>query len=65
MAELRTLMSLIESLSGYAEKPAIVAMREEGAERWSYTDLGDHVRRLAHGLAEKAQTVSIGSRWKR
>jgi long-chain acyl-CoA synthetase len=52
MAELRTLMSLMESLSGYAEKPAILAMRQEGAERWSYTELGEHARRLARGFSE-------------
>src|SRR5215213_1674367 len=52
MAELRTLMSLMESLSGYAEKPAIVAMRQEGAERWSYAELGEHARRLARGFSE-------------
>ncbi len=28
-------------------------MRKEGAGRWSYAELGDHVRRLAHGLGEK------------
>jgi long-chain acyl-CoA synthetase len=53
MDELRTLVSLTKALSEHGEKPAIVAMREEGAERWSYADLEDHVRRLAHGLAEK------------
>jgi fatty-acyl-CoA synthase len=53
MDELRTIVSLTEALSEHGEKPAIVAMREEGAERWSYADLEDHVRRLAHGLAEK------------
>jgi long-chain acyl-CoA synthetase len=53
MDELRTLVSLTEALSEHGEEPAIVAMREEGAGRWSYADLGDHVRRLAHGLAEK------------
>ncbi len=42
MSELRTLVSPTEALSEHGEKPAIVAMREEGAERWSYTDLGDH-----------------------
>jgi long-chain acyl-CoA synthetase len=52
MSELRTLVSLTEALSEHGEEPAIVAMREEGAERWSYTELGDHVRRLAHGLAD-------------
>jgi hypothetical protein len=35
MAELRTPMSLMESLSGRGNRPAVVTMREEGAGRWS------------------------------
>jgi long-chain acyl-CoA synthetase len=52
MSEPGTLVSLTEALSEHGEEPAIVAMREEGAECWSYTELGDHARRLTHGLAE-------------
>jgi long-chain acyl-CoA synthetase len=58
MSDLRTLVSLTEALSEHGEEPPIVAMREEGAGRWSYAELGDHARRLAHGLGEKE--VSCG-----
>src|SRR5919202_2270168 len=52
MSELRTLQSLIETLFGHGDKPVVLALQKESAQRWSYAELADHVRRLAHGLTE-------------
>jgi acyl-CoA synthetase (AMP-forming)/AMP-acid ligase II len=50
MSELRTLRSLIDALSEHGDRQAVLALHKEGAECWSYSELADHVRRLAHGL---------------
>src|SRR5438445_3602374 len=49
----RTLRGLTESLGGYGEEPAILKVQREGIEHWSFAKLGDHVNRLAAGLAAK------------
>ncbi len=54
MSELRTLQSLIEKLPEPGDRPAVLALRKEEIERWSYAELDDHVRRLARGLAERS-----------
>ena len=51
ICELRTLRSLIEVLAGHGDRRAVLAMQKEGAESWSYGELAEHARRLAHGLA--------------
>jgi long-chain acyl-CoA synthetase len=51
ISELRTLRSLIDVLAEHGDRQAVLALREEGAESWSYSDLAGHARRLAHGLA--------------
>jgi long-chain acyl-CoA synthetase len=52
MSELRTLRSLIDALPEHGDRQAVLALHKEGAECWSYSELADHVRRLAHGLIE-------------
>lgn len=49
-ARLHTLRSLIDSLSAYGERPAVLALRQEDVESWSYADLAGRVQRLAVGL---------------
>ena len=53
MSELRTLQSLLETLPERGDRPVLLALHKEDAERWSYAGLADHVRRLARGLAER------------
>ncbi len=48
---LRTLQSLVEGLSELGDRPTVLALHKEGAERWSYGELAEHALRLAHGLA--------------
>jgi long-chain acyl-CoA synthetase len=48
---LYTLQSLVEGLPELGDRPAVLALHKEGAERWSYRELADHALRLAHGLA--------------
>src|SRR5919199_473936 len=52
MSELRTLQSLVDTLSEHGDKSVVLALQKEGAQRWSYAELADHVRRLAHGLID-------------
>jgi long-chain acyl-CoA synthetase len=48
---LRTLQSLVEGLPERGDRPAVLALHKEGAERWSYRELADHALRMARGLA--------------
>jgi long-chain acyl-CoA synthetase len=50
-SELRTLRSLIDVLAERGDRRAVLALQKEGAESWSYGELAEHARRLAHGLA--------------
>jgi long-chain acyl-CoA synthetase len=50
MSEPRTLRSLIDTLAEHGEQQAVLAIKEEGAEHWSYSELAEHTRRMAHGL---------------
>src|SRR4051794_30471508 len=52
MSELRTLRSLVDTLSEHGDQTAVLALHKEDIERWSYDELADHARRLAGGLAE-------------
>src|SRR5215212_2819129 len=52
MSKLRTLQSLIDTLSEHGDRPAVLALHKEEIEQWSYTELDDHIRRLAYGLVE-------------
>ena len=52
MSELRTLQSLIDTLSEHGDRQAVMALHKEDAVRWSYRELADNVRRLACGLIE-------------
>src|SRR5918997_345133 len=52
MSDLRTLGSLIDVLAEHGNRQGVLALQEEGAESWSYGDLAEHTRRLAHGLGE-------------
>ena len=56
MEKLRTLQSLVETLSEHSGQAVILALHKGGVERWSYSELADHVQRLAHGLA----TAGVG-----
>jgi long-chain acyl-CoA synthetase len=51
-SELRTLVYLIDVLAERGGRQAVLALQEEGTESWSYGDLAEHARRLAHGLGE-------------
>ncbi len=53
MSELRTLQSLLETLPERGDRPVLLALHKEDAERWSYAGLADHTQRLARGLAER------------
>ena len=46
----RTLGSLIDALVEHGDRRAVLALQEEGFKSWSYGDLAEHARRLAHGL---------------
>ncbi|HEX6711292.1 MAG TPA: AMP-binding protein [Rubrobacter sp.] len=46
----RTLGSLVDAPSWHGGRTAVLALREEGVECWSYVELSDSVRRLARGL---------------
>src|SRR5215212_8999404 len=52
MSEPRTLRSLIDALPGQGDRTAVLALRKEDAERWTYAELADYSRRLARGLTE-------------
>jgi long-chain acyl-CoA synthetase len=51
-SELRTLPYLIDILAEHGDRQAVLALQNEGTESWSYSDLAEHARRLAHGLGE-------------
>jgi long-chain acyl-CoA synthetase len=51
MNELSTLRSLVDGWSEYGDRPAVLALRKDDMETWSYARLADQVRRLARGLA--------------
>src|SRR3712207_72948 len=51
-SELRTLVYLIDVLAERGDRQAVLALQKEGTESWSYSDLAEHARRLAHGLGE-------------
>jgi long-chain acyl-CoA synthetase len=51
-SELRTLVYLIDVLAERGDRQAMLALQKEGTESWSYSDLAEHARRLAHGLGE-------------
>lgn len=52
MAEMfRTLLDLINGLSGHGAKPATLTMRRKTVETWSYADLASRVESLAGSLA--------------
>ncbi|HEX2740269.1 MAG TPA: AMP-binding protein [Rubrobacter sp.] len=63
MSEERTLRWLVDTLSWRGGRMAVVALREEGVERWSYLELSDNVRRLGRGLrwagVERGDHVAI------
>lgn len=67
-ARLITLQDLICRLAGHGDKPAMVAVREENVDSWSYRTLDDRVTRLAGGLVKaglsRGETVALlaGSR---
>jgi long-subunit acyl-CoA synthetase (AMP-forming)/phosphate starvation-inducible protein PhoH len=58
-SESRTLVYLIDVLAERGDRQAVLALQKEGTESWSYSDLAEHARRLAHGLGESG--VSRGN----
>jgi hypothetical protein len=48
--ELGTLRSVIDGLWAHGERLALVAVREEGVEIWTYGDLAGRVLGLGRGL---------------
>src|SRR5438105_4289114 len=52
MNKLQTLRSLIERLSEHGDRPALLALRKQDIEHWSYAKVAGHAQRLARGLIE-------------
>ncbi len=52
ISDLRTMGSMIDVLAEHGDRQAVLALQEEGAESWSYSDLAEHARRMAHGLTK-------------
>jgi long-chain acyl-CoA synthetase len=52
MSEVHTLPYLIDVLAEHGDRQAVLALHKEGTESWSYGELAEHARRLAHGLAK-------------
>ena len=52
MGELSTLRGLINKLSGYGTRPAVLALQKEGVDAWSYAALAEYVHQLALGLVK-------------
>ena len=48
--ELQSLRSVVDALSEYADRPAVLALRKEEIDRWSFAKLAAHVQRLAQGF---------------
>src|SRR5436190_2225180 len=51
-SELQTLRSLIDALSVHGDRPAVLALRKQEIEPWSYAKLAAQVQRLAHGFSK-------------
>ncbi|MBI4774239.1 MAG: AMP-binding protein [Deltaproteobacteria bacterium] len=54
---METLMSLIDGLSGYGEKPAVLTVQKGGMEMRTYRTLGESSRTLAQGLIDDGLSV--------
>lgn len=52
MGKYTTLMSLVEDLKSRGEATAVVAVRQDGAESWSYAELAETIERMASGLIQ-------------
>ena len=52
ISDLRTLGSMIDVLAEHGDRQAVLALQAEGAESWSYGDLAEYARRMAHGLTK-------------
>lgn len=50
------LVSLIDGLSQWGERPALMSLQDAGMRRRTYAELGDQVRRLTAGLIESGVT---------
>src|SRR6266704_2113379 len=50
MTELQTLRTLVDGLAGHGDRPAVLVLRKQNIERWTYAKLADQARRLAQGL---------------
>jgi acyl-CoA synthetase (AMP-forming)/AMP-acid ligase II len=50
--ELRTLSHLDDVLTEHGDRQAVLALQREGAASWTYSDLVEYARRLAHGLTK-------------
>jgi long-chain acyl-CoA synthetase len=63
MAEYSTLPGLVDGFSARGETPAIVSVRDETLESWSYARLAETTKRVAAGLVEagvaQGETVAI------
>lgn len=53
-----TLQTSVSALARHRERAALIALRRDGLESWTYTELADVVRRLATGL--RAQGLGQG-----
>src|SRR5215218_10408104 len=52
ISEARTLGFLIDVLAEHGDRQAMLALQEEGYESWSYAELTESARGLAHGLTK-------------
>src|SRR5919199_940444 len=48
--ELRTLSHLVDVLAEHGDRQAVMELQRGGVASWSYRDLIEYARRLAHGL---------------
>ncbi|MFZ0254281.1 MAG: AMP-binding protein [Gammaproteobacteria bacterium] len=60
MLAFTTLQELLHSAAQYGDRPAIIAFSDNGAKRWTFTEIIVCARRLANGLA--AAGVGAGER---
>jgi hypothetical protein len=52
MGKRHTIQSVADSLAEQGNRTAILALHQEGTERWSYAKLANHVQGLANGFVK-------------
>jgi long-chain acyl-CoA synthetase len=52
IGEIDTLADLIPRLAAFAERPALVNLKKQDVEKWTYAKLAEQAKRVANGLTE-------------